>query len=126
MLKRLSSAAMILAAAQMVVALGMLVASNPEGILGGVLFALMYAAPLLLLALALGSAQPGLRTAAGWAALGLSLAYSAVVVGNWSGYSDGQAVIAVTITVPTVVLDLVIFWSAAASSWVKRRPTPAR
>lgn len=126
MLKRLPSAAVILATAQTLVALVMLLLPNQEGSLGGVLFALIYAAPLLLLALALRSAQAGLRTVAGWAALGLAMVYSAIVVGNWSGYSALQAATAVAVSAPTVALDLVVFWSVVARHWVTRPPAAAQ
>lgn len=111
LLRRLSWIAMALAAVQVAVGIGVSVVGNAEGWVGGILYALLYALPLLLIALALRSSRSSLHTAAGWAALVLAAFYSLVVIGNWSGYSSQMAIFAVCITVPTVALDLVIFWA---------------
>ena len=106
----LSRAAIALAAIQLLIGLLMAVAGNPEGWIGGVLFALMYAGPLLLIAWGLQRGTERWRHAAGWGAVALAAAYSLIVVGNWDGYSSPQAAFAAGITAPTVVLDLAVFW----------------
>ena len=111
LLIRLSWIAMALAAAQVAVGIAMSLVGSSEGWVGGILYALLYALPLVLIALALRSPRSSLHTAAGWVALILSVFYSLLVVGNWSGYSSQMAVFAACITVPTVGLDLVIFWA---------------
>lgn len=110
-LERLSWVAMALVAAQIVVGLGMSIVGNPDGWLGGVLFALAYGLPLMLIALALGSSASVLHKVAGWAALFFAAYYSLIILVNWSGYSSVTAILAASVTAPTVLLDLVIFWA---------------
>jgi hypothetical protein len=117
----LSWLAMALAATHAAVGIAMSLVGNPGGWFGGILYALMYAVPLLLIALALRSSHSSLHAAAGWVALVLGAFYSLVVAGNWSGYSSQMAVFAVCITVPTAALDLVIFWAAV----LRRSARPA-
>jgi len=107
----LSWAALGLAVIQVAVGIGMAVIGNSEGWLGGLMYALLYATPLVLIALALRSSSSRWHRPAGWAALLLGAYYALIVVGNWSGYSAETRIFAVSITVPTVVLDLVIFWA---------------
>jgi uncharacterized membrane protein len=109
LLSRLFWIAIALAAAHAAVGIGMSFVGNLDGWLGGVMYALMFALPLVLIAFGLRS--PKQRTRVGWAALVLAVLYGAVVIGNWSGYPTQQAVFAVAITGPTVALDLVIFWA---------------
>lgn len=106
-----SWAAFALAAAYVVVGIVMAVVDNPEGWAGGVFFAASYGAPLVLIGLALRSSHPVLHTIAGWAALLIGAIYSLIVIGNWSGYSSQTALFAVSITVPAVALDVIIFWA---------------
>jgi hypothetical protein len=112
MMKRLSWAAVALALAQVVVGAGLSLADNPEGPAGGVLYALFYAAPLLLIAGGLRSPRPSLHAVAAWVAIILAFFYTVVVVGNWPGYSGFQRIFVVSITAPTVALYAVIFWAA--------------
>ena len=109
---RVSWIAAGLAAAQAVVGIGVTLFPNPEGQLGGILYAGMYALPLLLMALALRSPRRLWQLMAGWAALFFAASYSMVVVGNWSQYSTARAAVALAVTVPTVAVDLLIFWAA--------------
>jgi hypothetical protein len=111
-LLRLAWIALALGAAHVIVALGMSWSANPEGWVGSLLYALMYALPLLLVALALRSSRWFWRTLAGWVALLLATYYVLLIVVNWSGYSNSQATFALAVTLPTVALDLVIFWAA--------------
>jgi hypothetical protein len=100
-----------LSLAHVVVALGMMILGNPEGLAGGVLYAFLYALPLVLIALALRSSRRWLLNVAGSAALLLAAYYSLVVGANWSGYSTQTSIFALGVSVPTVALDLVIFWA---------------
>lgn len=100
-----------LAGTQVLVGLAMAAAPDSEGWFGGLAFAAIYAAPMLLMALALRSPRLGWHTAAAWAALAFGAFYTAVVVGNWTGYTNSQAIAAVLLTAPTVALDALIFWS---------------
>lgn len=111
LLVALSWAALGLAAMHLVVGFGMAVIGNPEGWLGGLMYAVLYATPLVLIALALRSSRSRWHRPAGWAALLLGAYYALIVVGNWSGYSAETKVFAVSITVPTIALDLAIFWA---------------
>jgi hypothetical protein len=122
-LMRLSRIAVAVAAAQAVVAIGISIFPNPEGWMGGILYCAAYAVPLALLGLALRSSRQSWRTLAGWLALALSVFYSIVVLGNWSGYSTQQAILAIGITAPTVVVDLAIFWTAALYSHGRGSPS---
>lgn len=110
---RIAWIALGLAAVQAAVGVVLALVSNEEGWIGALLYVCLYAVPLLLLGMALRSAEHVLRTAAGWVALALGVAYTVVVAVNWGGYSSAQAILAVGITVPTVVVDLAIFWAAA-------------
>ena len=97
----LSWAALALAAMQVAVGIGMGVIGNSEGWLGGLVYAVLYATPLVLIALALRSSSSRWHRPAGWAALLLGAYYALIVVGNWSGYSAETRIFAVSITVPT-------------------------
>jgi hypothetical protein len=119
LLIRLSWIAMALAAAQVVIAIGVSFFGTDGGWFGGILYALLYALPLLLIALALRSSHSWLHTAAGWAALVLAGYYSFIVVASWSGQSK-EDVFMVCTTAPTVGLDLVIFWATVLHR--SRRP----
>jgi hypothetical protein len=103
--------AVALAAAHVLVGIGVAFVGNEEGSVGGVFYVLVYALPLLLIAGALRSSRRSWHTAAGWAALLLAVFYSLVVVGNWSGYSTSTATFAISITAPTAALDLVVVWA---------------
>lgn len=118
----LSWAAFGLAAADVVVGIVMAFVPNPEGWLGGIFFAVSYGVPLVLIGLALRSSRPVLHAIAGWAALLISVYYSLIVIGNWSGYSSGTALLAVGITVPAVALDLIVFWATI----LRRSGRPAK
>jgi hypothetical protein len=111
LLKGLAWAALGLAAIHVAVGTGMALIGNTEGWLGGLMYAVLYATPLVLIAIALRSSSTSWHGAAGWAALLLGAYYTLIVAGNWSGYSTETAIFAVSITVPTVALDLAIFWA---------------
>jgi hypothetical protein len=111
LLMGLSWVAFALAAAYVVVGIVMFFVPNPEGWAGGIFFAVLYGVPLVLIGLALRSSHPVLHTIAGWAALLIGAVYTLIVIGNWSGYSSQTALFAVSITVPAVALDLIIFWA---------------
>jgi hypothetical protein len=102
--------ALVLAAAHVVVGVVMSFIENPEGPAGGVLYALLYALPLLLIGLALRSSRSGFRTAAGLGAFILGTFYVMTVAENWAFYSPEQAVFAAAITVPTVAVDIATIW----------------
>jgi hypothetical protein len=110
-LLRLSWVAMALAAAQVVVGIGVSFFGTDTGWQGGVAYALLYALPLLLIALALRSSRSSFSTAAGWAALVLAVFYCFIVFKSWSSSFSGDDVFMVCTTAPTVALDLVIFWA---------------
>jgi hypothetical protein len=110
---RLSLIAMGLAAAQVVVGIGVSFFGTDGGWLGGVGYALLYALPLLLIALALRSSRSFFHIAAGWAALVLAVYYCFIVVASWSSGFSRDDVFMVCTTAPTVALDLIIFWVAA-------------
>lgn len=122
LLTGLSWAAFALAAAHVVVGIVMAFVPNPEGWAGGVFFAVSYGVPLVLIGLALRSSRPALHSGAGWAALLIAVYYALIVIGNWSGYSTQTALFAVGITVPTVALDLIIFWATV----LRRSGRPAK
>lgn len=124
LLDRLFWIAIGLSGAHVVVALGMVMLGNPEGLLGGVLYALLYALPLVLIALALRSSRRWLRNVAGCAALLMAAYYSLVVGANWSGYSTQTSIFAVCVSAPTVALDLVIFWASVLHRPGGRSPSP--
>jgi hypothetical protein len=109
--RRVSWIAAWLAAAQVLVGVGVSLLPNPEGWVGGIFYAGMYALPLLLMAVALRSSRRPWHIVAGWGALLLAVFYSLVVVGNWSGYSAAQAAFALALTAPTVLVDLLVFWA---------------
>ena len=111
LLRRESWLATMLAAAQLLVAIGLALFPNPEGWPGGIFYAGMYALPLLLIGLALRSPDRRWHLLAGWASLILAIFYCMVVIGNWSGYSSTQVIFAVVITAPTVAIDLLISWT---------------
>jgi hypothetical protein len=116
LLKGLAWVAFALAAVDVVIGVVMAFVPNPEGWAGGILFVVFYAAPLVLMGLALRSSHPVLHTIAGWAALLLAAYDGLIVVGNWSGYSSLTAFFAAGVTIPTVALYLIIFWVAALRS----------
>jgi hypothetical protein len=112
--QRVARIARLLGAAQCVVAVGVGIAPTSEGWAGGVLYALMYAAPLFVLAWILEHRAGGLRKAAGVIALVMAVYMTAVPIGNWSGYAALQAVFVVAITVPTVLVLIAIGIAALA------------
>jgi hypothetical protein len=124
LLARLFWIAIGLGVAHVLVALGMVILGNPEGPLGGVLYAFLYALPLVLIALALRSSRRRLRYVAGCAALLLAAYYTLVVGANWSGYSTQTSIFALGVSVPTVALDLVIFWATVIHRPGRRSPSP--
>lgn len=114
---RLAGTVLGLAAAQLAVAVMMWLSGNPEGWMGGILYAAFLALPQLLIALALHAPWGVCWAIAGWAAVILGALYALVVVGNWSGYSYVQAIFVVVMILPTVAVDLLVFWAT-----VLRRP----
>ena len=120
MLTTLSRAALVLAGVHVAVGAGMGVIGNPDGWLGGALYAFAYAFPMVLIALAIRAASRSWQKAGAWAAIILAVYDTLVVVGNWSGYSGAQTVFVVSITVPTVILYALVFWAV-----VLRRPAAA-
>jgi chromate transport protein ChrA len=121
---RLSLIAMALAAVQVAVGIGVSFFGTDGGWFGGVVYAVLYALPLLLIALALRSSRSSFHTAAGWAALVLAVYYCFIVVASWSSGFSRDDVFMVCTTAPTVALDLVIFWAAVLHRW--GRPTTSR
>lgn len=113
LLIRLSWIAMALAALHVVVGIGVSFFGTDGGWFGGVVYALLYALPLVLIALALRSSRSSFHIAAGWAALVLAVYYCFIVVASWSSGFSRDDVFMVCTTAPTVALDLVIFWAAA-------------
>ncbi len=104
---RIFRVAMILGTAQLIVGIAVSIFPNPEGWVGGVLYAAVYALPLLLLGLLLRSRQQPWCTVACVRRLlydgrGRELAWL---------HDPAGAIIAVGITVPTVVADVAIFWA---------------
>jgi hypothetical protein len=91
-------------------ALIMSVAGSPEGWLGGLLFGLLYAAPVLVLFLLLRAPRPALARSAGLIAVPLAFAYIALPIANWTGYHTAwEAARAVLVTAPAVVACFVLF-----------------
>ncbi len=123
LLTRLSEIAIAIALVHVIVGAGVSLSPNSDGFLGGVLYVAMYALPLALFGFGLRSAKHGWRTATGWAALVLAAGYSAVVIGNWSGYAPLQALFVLVVTAPTVAVDLVIFWATVLHR--PARPAPS-
>lgn len=119
LLTRLSWVAIGLAAVHCGVGVGVSF-YGPEGWFGGIVYALLNALPLLLIALALRSSRSWLHIAAGWAAFVLAVYYCFIVVASWSGFSRDDVFIVCT-TAPTVALDLVIFWATV----LRRSSRPA-
>jgi hypothetical protein len=124
LVKGLSWAALGLAAIHVAVGIAMAVIGNAEGWLGGLMYAVLYATPLVLIAVALRSSGSAWHRAAGWAALLLGSYYALIVVGNWPGYSAETMIFALGITVPTVALDLAIFWATVVRLPGVRRHRP--
>ena len=124
LLMRLSLIAMALAAVQVVVGIGVSFFGTDGGWFGGVVYALLYALPLLLIALALRSSRSSFHAAAGWAALVLAAYYGFIVVASWSSGFSRDDVFMVCTTAPTVALDLVIFWATVLHRF--GRPTTSR
>ena len=111
LLRGLFWAAIVLAVGHVAVGAVMAVAGNPDGWIGGVFYAAVYALPLLLVALALRVKAAPWRMIAGWAALAMVAYETLILAGNWTGYSTAQAVFATAITVPTALLYALIFWA---------------
>ncbi len=106
--------ARLLGVAQCVVAVGVGIAPTSEGWAGGIFYAVVYAAPPLVLAWVLEHRSGRLLTAAGVLAVVLAVWMAIVPIGNWSGYSALQALFAVSITVPTVIVLLLVGYTALA------------
>ena len=77
---------------------------NLEGPMGGLLYVAMFAVPMALIAIGIASSHFAARVASAWFGLALALTYSAVLVGNWSGYSTETRAVAVIVIIPTVLL----------------------
>jgi hypothetical protein len=116
-LTRLSWIALALAGLHVVAGIGVSFLGTDGGWPGGVGYVLLYALPLLLIALALRSSRSWLHTSAGWAALILAGFYCFSVVASWSPGFSRDDVFMVCTTAPTVALDLVIFWAAILRRW---------
>jgi hypothetical protein len=112
-LRTISIAALAVVVADVLIGVAMLIAGTPQGLEGSYLFPLMYGGPLLLIALAVRSDRAGIRITAGIVALLLAVFYTAIVIGNWRFYTQGEALLAILLTAPTVAADLAIFWGAA-------------
>jgi hypothetical protein len=121
---RLSWIALALAAVQVVVGIGVSFFGTDGGWFSGVGYDLLYALPLLLIALALRSSRSWLHIAAGWAALVLAVCYCFIVIASWSPGFSRDDVFMVCTTAPTVALDLVIFWATVLHRF--GRPTTSR
>jgi hypothetical protein len=78
-----------------------------------ILLAIMYAAPAIAVGLVLDSAIPRRVTMARIAATCLALVYSAIVVGNWSGYDRRQAILVPLLTAPLVAVYLAAAFPAS-------------
>ena len=117
--RTLSIVMLAVGTAELLVATLMAALGNPEGWLGGLLFGLLYAVPLLLLGAMLRSTRAWLRKTAGWAALLLVIGLAALLPANWDGYSPAQATMAVVLTVPVVVVGLVAFWVTVGARTVE-------
>jgi len=74
-----------------------------EGWLGGLLFIVLVAGPLLLVVLALSSGGPRVQRVMGWISAILVIYWILVVIGNWRGYSGAQVVLSLTAIIPAVV-----------------------
>jgi hypothetical protein len=120
LLTRLAWFALGLAAVHVVVGIGVGLFGTDGGLFGGAAYALLYALPLLLIALALRSSRAWLHTAAGLAALILAVFDVFIVVASWSPGLTSDDVFMVCTTTPTVALDLAIFWAAVLRH--SRRP----
>jgi hypothetical protein len=118
-LVRLAWIGLAIAGLQLLVSVVVFVLPNPEGWLGGLLYAAFYAVPLALIALALRSGIPWLQTSCGWLAMLLAICFTAIPIGNWAGYASLQAVFAVAITVPTVLFYLAVFWTVVTRRGVR-------
>ena len=112
-LTRLSWAAIALAGVHALVGAALVFVPNPEGWLGGILYAGLLAVPLCLIGLGLRSATAWPRQAAGWAALAMAAFYVSIAIGNLAGYTPAEAIFVLAAMVPTVALDLAIFLSVA-------------
>jgi hypothetical protein len=121
LLTRLAWTALALAGLHVLAGIGVSFFATDGGWPGGVLYVLLYALPLLLIALALRSSRSWLHITAGWAALVLAGFYCFSVVASWSPGFSRDDVFMVFTTAPTVALDLVIFWAAA----LRHRGRPA-
>lgn len=97
---------------QLAVAVAISLSPNPEGWLGGVLYAFAYGIPVVLLILGLRSRWPGLRLAAGILAGVFGLYFVAIPVLNWSLYVDSWEVArALGASIPPVIACAAIAWA---------------
>ena len=117
--------AWVMVGLELALALVMSVAGNPEGWWGGVLFGVLYAAPVALLLMLLRARRPPLSRAAGLVAVPLAFAYIALPIANWTGYHTGwEEARAVLATVPVTIGCFAIF-VAGFTSAPPRRTTPS-
>lgn len=111
---------------ELAVGLVMSLAGNPEGWWGGVIFGVLYAAPVAVLLWLLRSRRPGLSRAAGLVAVPLAFAYIALPIANWTGYRTGwEEARALLATIPVAIACFAIFVAGFAST-PPRRTTHSR
>ena len=107
-------------AIQLAVAVGISLTPNSEGWLGGILYALAYGIPVVLLLLGLRSRWPGLRLAAGILAVAFALYFIAIPVLNWSLYATSWEIVrALAASIPPVIACAAIAWAG-----LLHRPRP--
>lgn len=121
---RMAAAATIaLAAVESVVAIGIGAAGGTEGTQGGMYFGLLFALPLVVVGIALSRPSPRLHAGAAAAAALLAVAYVLILVGNWSGYTAAQRVVAPLLLIPAVIDYLAVLAVVFVEA---RRRTPRR
>ena len=107
-------------AVQLAVAVAISLTPNPEGWLGGILYAFAYGIPVVLLLLGLRSRWPGLRLASGILATIFGLYFVAIPILNWSLYATSWEVArALAASIPPVIACAAIAWAG-----LLRRPRP--
>lgn len=92
------------------IAMSMLVSN--EGVAGGLMTALFFSLPLLLMGLALRNGGKGYRAAAALLAVLLFAFVAMAVLGNWASYSSSQALFVLLTMAPTAVACLLVLWAA--------------
>lgn len=107
-------------------AVGMVIAGNSEGVVGGVLFAGILGVPALALGLWLRSSRAGFGV--GVLTLLLALFYAGILAGNWQGYEGAARVLAPLALVPAIAVFGWVFVATARHSHhhhAGRRPGPS-